>query len=136
MMSTSPGLKPSSPQRLMPSSTATPRSARKIDQAAAIIAHFIDHHVVGSLAERIRHLVAIGDDGVADDLHGDGMGFYFTHAGPQACEAISMTRCPVGVTVTRSPGWIRMVEFGSSITTGPVISSPGFRLGRHSTRAL
>ena len=31
-----------------------------------------------------------------------------------------MTRWPVGVTVTWSPGWMRMVEFGSSITAGPV----------------
>ena len=51
----------------------------RVDQPAAIVAHLVDHHVVGGLAQRVRHLVGIGDDGVAHDLDGDRMGFVAGH---------------------------------------------------------
>ena len=51
----------------------------RVDQAAAIVAHLVDHHVVGGLRQRVRHLVGIGDDGVAHDLDGDRMGVVAGH---------------------------------------------------------
>src|SRR5262249_49108819 len=48
-------------------------SAFAIDQTAAEVAHLVDHHVVGGLAQCARHLVGIGIDGVAHDLDGDGI---------------------------------------------------------------
>ena len=36
-----------------------------VDQPAAIIAHLVDHHVVGGLAQRRRHVFRIGDQRVA-----------------------------------------------------------------------
>ena len=51
-----------------------------VDQPAAIVAHLVDHHVVGGLGQRVRHLVGIGDDGVAHDLDGDRMGFVAGHS--------------------------------------------------------
>ena len=50
-----------------------------VDQPAAIVADLVDHHVVGGLGQRVRHLVGIGDDGVAHDLDGDRMGFVAGH---------------------------------------------------------
>ena len=67
----------------------------RVDQPAAIVAHLVDHHVVGGLAQRIRHLVRIGDDGVAHDLDRDRMGFVAAHGSLRAtASATSMTRCP------------------------------------------
>ena len=47
-----------------------------IDQPAAEVTHLVDHQGVGRLAQRRRHLVGIGIDGVAYDLDGDGTGFH------------------------------------------------------------
>ena len=151
MISTSPGLKPSRPQRAMPSSTATPRSARKIgrpprfceiirpcgvDQAAAIVAHLVDHHVVGGLAQRIRHLVGIGDDGVAHDLDGDGMGVRGDRHGSVLSDARSMIEVTGlghrhAVAGMNQDGRVRLFDHGG--TDDRVM--PAGIAGRHRTRA-
>jgi hypothetical protein len=98
-----------------------------VDQPAAEVAHLVDHHVVGGLAQRRRHLVGIGVDGVAHDLDGDGVGFHVRSA------SVTMI-CPLGSITARSPGPIRVVELASSITAGPAISAPAAKPGRHRMR--
>ena len=51
-------------------------AAFAVDQATAEIAHLVDHHVVGRLAQRGRHLVRISVDGVTHDLDGDRIDFH------------------------------------------------------------
>ena len=42
-----------------------------IDDADAVVAHLVDHHVVGSLAQHGRHLVGDMRQAVAHDFDGD-----------------------------------------------------------------
>ncbi len=72
-----------------------------VDQPAAIVADLVDHHVVGGLGQRVRHLVGIGDDGVAHHLDGDRMGFVAGHS------FTSMMRWPASDMVATSPGWMK-----------------------------
>jgi hypothetical protein len=65
-------------------------AALRIDQSAAEIAHLVDHHVVGRLAQRRRHLVGVGIDGVAHDFDRDGI----DHSRSASCTMI----CPLGST--------------------------------------
>src|SRR5690606_13453241 len=102
----------------------------RIEEPAAIVAHLVDHHVVGGLAQDIRHLVCIGDDGAAHHFHGNRVCPDGFHACPQLCLAKVITRCPCSVTSTSSPGWTSVVEFGSSITAGPVKRNPAGSVGR------
>src|SRR5690606_2177429 len=50
-----------------------------VDEAAAVVAHLVDHHVVGGLAESLSHLVCVGDDGIADDFYRDRIGLLGGH---------------------------------------------------------
>src|SRR5690606_29268909 len=104
-----------------------------VDQAAAIVAHLVDHHVVGRLGQHVGHLVAIGDDGVA--YHFDGNWIDLGHWEPQWNRPMRMIRWPVSATVTTSPGATSVVEFCSSITAGPSTTSPGLSAGRQTMRA-
>src|SRR5262249_59491149 len=87
--------------------------------AAAEVAHLVDHHVVGGLAQCPRHLVGIGIDGIAHDLDGDGIDFH--GLSPRASVTII---CPLSFTTARSLGPMSVVEFGSSITAAPAVSRP------------
>ena len=72
----------------MPSVMSTPRSATKCDtpptfceissplvssSAVQIVAHLVDHHVVGGALQVGRHLVGDGGQRVADHLERDGV---------------------------------------------------------------
>src|SRR6266852_2725231 len=97
-----------------------------VEQTTAIVAHFVDHHVVGGFGEHIRHLVGIGDDGIAHDFNGDGMGF----GHEWTSGAMVMVRCPAAVTEAPSPGWMSVVALGSSMIAGPSIVMPAGKDGR------
>src|SRR5207248_8010884 len=103
-------------------------AALAVDQTTAEIAHLVDHHVVGGLAQRRGHLIGIGVDGIAHHL--DGHGIYFH------CRSASVTMMwPLSFTAARSPLPIKVVELGSSITAGPTISVPAASAGRQRMRA-
>jgi hypothetical protein len=48
-------------------------AALGVNEAAAKVAHLVDHHVVGRLAQRQRHFFGVGDQGVGDHLQRDGV---------------------------------------------------------------
>ena len=113
-----------------------------IDQAAAKVAHLVNHHVVGRLAQRQGHFFRIGDERMGHHLLGDRVDRACTrcrygcvHAKTPWGKSMSMMMWPCALMRARSPGKTKVVELGSSITAGPVTSNPAGRLGRHKMRA-
>src|SRR6185436_18870149 len=49
-----------------------------VEQCGAIVAHLVDHHVVGGALQVGRHLVGDGRQGVADHLERDGVELHRT----------------------------------------------------------
>ena len=130
----------------MPSVMMTPRSATKcdtpptfwrdqfavgVDQRGAVVAHLVDHHVVGGALQVGRHLVGDGGQRVADHFERDRVERMGRHHAPPTV----MISSPDGATVQASCSNSTVVVPCSWISAGPAISLPAPSSSRAIDRA-
>ena len=94
-----------------------------VEQRGAIVAHLVDHHVVGGALQVGRHLVGDGGQGVADHFERDGVELHRT-------APMVMISSPDGATRHWSFSNSTVVVPCSWMRAGPVISAPALRSGR------
>src|SRR5262245_3532526 len=103
-----------------------------VEQRAAVVAHLVDHHVVGRALQIVGHLVGDRRHCIPDDLERHRIEA-IAHVSTDNVHGTAptwMMISPVSDILARSPANMTVVEPYSSIRAGPTIAVPAASISR------